>query len=155
MLPAFQKNVLLCGVGVINRDFARCVCRWAFFARTNFLVSLKGIEGRITGTITDQTGGAIAEAAVTVADVARGVSRTLTTDDSGEYNAPNLLPGEYSVRAEAKTSRKSVTRENIVVEVGKELRVDLTMQPGDVSQTITISESVPMVRPPMQPWAER
>src|SRR3984893_17171789 len=62
----------------------------------------QGNQGRITGTITDQTGGVVAGATVTVLDVDRGAPRNLTTGDSGEYNAPNLLPGSYSVRAEAK-----------------------------------------------------
>ena len=104
----------------------------------------QGNLGRITGTIADQTGGVIAGATVTVKDVERGVSRTLTTGDSGEYNAPNLLPGTYAVRAEAK-GFKSVNRENILLEVGKEIRVDLPLQPGEVSQTITITEAPPMV----------
>ena len=113
-----------------------------------FLVSVplfsQGNLGRITGTITDQSGGVIAGATVTVNDVERGVSRTLTTGDSGEYNAPNLLPGSYAVRAEAK-GFKAVRRENILLEVGKEIRVDLALQPGEVSQTITITEAAPMV----------
>ena len=104
----------------------------------------QGNLGRITGTIADQSGGVIAGATVTVKDVERGVSRTLTTGDSGEYNAPNLLPGTYAVRAEAK-GFKSVNRENILLEVGKEIRVDLPLQPGEVSQTITITEAAPMV----------
>jgi outer membrane receptor protein involved in Fe transport len=104
----------------------------------------QGNLGRLTGTITDQSGGVIAGATVTVKDVERGVSRTLTTGDSGEYNAPNLLPGTYAVRAEAK-GFKSVNRENILLEVGKEIRVDLPLQPGEVSQTITITEAAPMV----------
>jgi uncharacterized protein (DUF2141 family) len=58
--------------------------------------------GRLTETITDQSDGVIAGATVTDKDMERGVSRTLTTGDSGEYNAPNLLPGSYAVRAEAK-----------------------------------------------------
>ena len=104
----------------------------------------QGNLGRLTGTITDQSGGVIAGATVTVKDVERGVSRTLTTGDSGEYNAPNLLPGTYAVRAEAK-GFKAVERENILLEVGKEIRVDLPLQPGEVSQTITITEAAPMV----------
>jgi hypothetical protein len=104
----------------------------------------QGNLGRITGTITDQSGGAIAGATVTVLDVQRGVSRTLTTGDSGEYNAPNLLPGGYSVRAEAKGFKK-VEQQNILLEVGKEIRVDLSLQPGEISQTITITEAPPMV----------
>jgi hypothetical protein len=104
----------------------------------------QGNQGRITGTITDQSGGLMAGATVTVVDVERGDTRTVTTGDSGEYNAPNLLPGAYTVRAEAK-GFKTVERQKIVVEVGKELRVDLSLQPGDVSQTITITESIPLV----------
>jgi outer membrane receptor protein involved in Fe transport len=104
----------------------------------------QGNLGRITGTIADQSGGVIAGATVTVKDVERGVSRTLTTGDSGEYNAPNLLPGTYAVRAEAK-GFKAVERQNILLEVGKEIRVDLPLQPGEVSQTITITEAAPMV----------
>jgi hypothetical protein len=48
---------------------------------------------RIYGAITDQTGGAIAGATVTVTDVDRGIPRTLTADDTGQYSASSLLAG--------------------------------------------------------------
>ena len=96
------------------------------------------------GTVTDQSGGAIAGATVTITDVDRNVTRTLTTDASGAYNAPSLLPGTYKVRAEAK-GFKAIERPNIILEVGGELRVDLSMQPGEVTQTITVTEALPMV----------
>jgi len=63
-------------------------------------------NGRILGTVTDTSGGVVAGATVTVLDVDRGVSRSLTTDDAGEYNAPNLTPGGYTVRAEANGFKK-------------------------------------------------
>src|SRR6267143_2552302 len=113
-----------------------------------FLLSLpaysQGSTGRILGTVVDQSGGTVANAAVTVLDKDRGVSRNLTTDDAGVYNAPNLTPGNYTVRAEAK-GFKVFERQNIVLEVGKELRVDATLQPGDQTQTVTVTESVPLV----------
>src|SRR5216684_1549294 len=112
------------------------------------LVSLpafsQGSAGRIVGTITDQTGGAIGGATVTILDVQRGTTRTLTTDDSGAYNAPNLIPGAYKVRAEYK-GFKVTERQNIVLEVGQEIRVDLTLQPGEQAQTITVTEALPLV----------
>ena len=86
----------------------------------------------------------MAGATVTVTDTERGVTRTLTTDDAGAYNAPNLTPGTYTVRAEAK-GFKTIQRENILIEVGKELRVDLTLQPGEQQQTITVTEAIPLV----------
>src|ERR1700733_3194445 len=58
--------------------------------------------GRILGTVFDQSGAVIANASVTVTDVARGVSRILVTDSAGEYEAPALTPGNYTVRGEAK-----------------------------------------------------
>jgi carboxypeptidase family protein len=104
----------------------------------------QGTAGRILGSVTDQSGGVIAGATVIVTDVNRNTPRTLTTDQSGEYNAPNLLPGNYKVRAEAK-GFKAFERSGIFLEVGGEIRVDLVMQPGEVSQTITVNEDVPMV----------
>src|SRR5258705_1528195 len=104
----------------------------------------KGSSGRILGTVTDQTGSVISGATVTVTDTERGVTKTLVSNDAGEYNAPNLQPGTYKVRVEAK-GFKTIERQNVVLEVGREIRVDLTVQPGDQVQTITITESVPLV----------
>ncbi len=104
----------------------------------------QGTAGRILGTVTDQSGGAIAGATVIVTDMDRNVPRTLTADQSGEYSAPNLLPGKYKVRAEAK-GFKAYERSGIFLEVNGEVRVDLVMQPGEVSQTITVNEAVPMI----------
>jgi len=104
----------------------------------------QGNAGRIMGTVTDQSGGVVSGATVTVIDTDRGVTKTLMTNDAGEYNAPTLNPGTYKVRVEAK-GFKTIERQNVVLEVGKEVRVDLTVQPGDQVQTITITESVPLV----------
>jgi len=104
----------------------------------------QGSTGRIMGAVTDQTGGNIAGAAVTVTDVQRGISRNLTTDESGEYLAPNLLPGTYKVHVEAK-GFKTFDRQNILLEVGKEVRVDVVLQTGARTETITVTEDVPMV----------
>ncbi len=104
----------------------------------------QGNFGRILGAVTDQSGGVVAGATVTVVDTQRGVARTLKTDDAGEYNAPTLIPGTYMVRAEAK-GFKTVERQNVVLEVGKEVRVDLTVQPGEQTQTITVTEAIPLV----------
>jgi len=104
----------------------------------------QGNTGRILGSITDQSGGAIADATVTITDVQRGVTRTLTTDGEGEYAAPNLIPGTYKVRAEFK-GFQAVERPNILLQVGQDVRVDVALQPGEISQTITITEATPMM----------
>src|SRR5437588_4315803 len=101
-------------------------------------------QGTIQGGVFDQTGGAIAGATVSVIDVARGVTRALTTDASGEYVAPSLLPGTYTVRAEAKGFRVT-ERSGVLVEVGKTIRVDLTVQPGEQTQTVTVTGEIPEI----------
>src|SRR3989441_11474364 len=104
----------------------------------------QGSNGRILGTVTDQSGGVISGATVTIIDKDRGVARTLTTDDAGEYNAPTLNPSTYTVRVEANGFKK-LERQNVVLEVGKEVRVDLTVQPGEQTQSVTVTEAVPLV----------
>ena len=104
----------------------------------------QGSSGRILGTVTDQSGGVVAGATVIIIDTERGINRTLTTDDVGAYNAPNLTPGNYTVRVEAK-GFKRIERQGVGIEVGREVRVDVTVQPGDQNQTLTVTESVPLV----------
>src|SRR5215472_11751202 len=104
----------------------------------------QGSTGRILGVVTDQSGGNVANATVAITDVARGVSQTLTTDSDGAYVAINLLPGTYTVKVEYK-GFKSFERKNILLEVGKDVRIDAVLSPGAATETITITEQVPMV----------
>ena len=104
----------------------------------------QGSYGRILGTITDQSGGVVPGATITLIDKDRGVARTLTTDEAGVYNAPNLTVGTYTVRVEAKGFQR-LERQNVVLEVGKEIRVDLIVQPGEQQQTVTVTEAIPLV----------
>jgi hypothetical protein len=108
----------------------------SLFAQGNF--------GRILGTVTDQTGAVLPGATVTVIDTERGVARNLTTDAAGEYNAPTLIPGTYTIRVEA-NGFKRLDRQNVALAVGQEVRIDLTPQPGDQTQTITVNEAIPLV----------
>jgi hypothetical protein len=104
----------------------------------------QGNTGRISGVVTDQSGGNVANATVTITDVARGVSQTLTTDSDGAYVGLNLLPSTYTVRVEYK-GFKTFERKNILIEVGKDVRIDAILQTGSTTEPITITEEVPMV----------
>ena len=101
-------------------------------------------QGTIQGAVLDQTGGAVAGASVTVTDVARGVTRTLLTDDAGQYVAVSLNPGTYMVRAEAKGFR-AVEHSGVLLEVGQTIRVDMVLQPGEQTQTITVTGELPAI----------
>ena len=100
--------------------------------------------GRILGTVSDQSGAAVAGASVTVADLQRGTSRTLTTDGSGGYSAPELQPGTYKIRVEAK-GFKTTERPNVVIEVATDVRADFALQTGQVTEMVVVQEDVPLV----------
>jgi Carboxypeptidase regulatory-like domain/TonB dependent receptor-like, beta-barrel len=100
--------------------------------------------GRIFGRVTDQSGGVIAGTPVTVANVATGTTRNLTTDDAGQYNAPGLIPGTYTVRVSA-TGFTTAVRQGILLEIGKDVRIDVQLTPGGVTQTIEVTGTAPMI----------
>jgi len=100
--------------------------------------------GRIFGTVSDQSGAAVAGAAVVVTDVQRGTTRAVASDASGDYVVTELQPGVYKVRAEAK-GFKTVERVNIGVEVAQDLRVDITLPTGQVTETVVVTDEVPLV----------
>ena len=110
----------------------------------SFALLAQGNFGRILGSVKDSTGAVIPGATVSIIDKDRGLARTLTTDEAGLYNAPNLIPGTYLVRAEL-PGFKRLDRENVVVEVGSEIRVDLTIEPGQQGETVTVNEAIPLV----------
>src|ERR1700730_6813110 len=100
--------------------------------------------GRILGTVADQSGASLPGATVTIVDVQRGTTRALSTDEAGVYLAPDLIPGTYKIRAEAK-GFKSVERLNLELEVAKDLRIDFVLPPGQISETIVVNEEVPLL----------
>jgi len=126
------KNVSIAGVFLFV-----CLFSVAAFAQG-------GSTGRIMGAVTDQTGGVIGGATVAITDTQRGVTRMLTTDEAGAYNAPELIPGTYSVKVDF-PGFKSTERQKILVEVGKEYRVDLVIEPGEQSEKITVTEDLPLI----------
>src|SRR5438132_12449868 len=90
----------------------------AIFAQANF--------GRILGKVSDPSGAVLPGATISIIDTQRGLARTVTTGEAGQYNAPTLIPGTYTVRVEF-PGFKTLDRQNVVVEVGKEILVDLTI----------------------------
>lgn len=100
--------------------------------------------GHISGTLTDSSGSLVPNATVIVTDVDRGVSRNLTTDSAGQYSAPSLLPGTYKVRAEA-SGFSAAERQGIALGVGQEIRIDLSLAPGQQTQTVVVTGTPPII----------
>ena len=101
-------------------------------------------QGRILGSVTDQTGAVVSGAKVTITNPATGVARTLTTGAAGEYVAPNLEPGPYAITVEA-SSFKKAQRTGLTLEVAKDIRADFQLIAGSIGEVVTVSEEAPIV----------
>ncbi len=138
-----QLRTVLSQDGRANRPF-----RLPFVAFTLLALSVSALAqstaGRILGTLTDPSGAAVPGATVLVTDVERGTSRTSTTDESGSYAFPDLPPGTYKLHVQAKGFR-GVDRPNVRIEVASDVRADFALQPGNVTETLTITEEVPLI----------
>jgi len=106
----------------------------------------QNVYGTIAGTVTDATGAAISEAAVTLTNLGTAETHKTTTDSSGNYTFVNLVPGRYRVEA-VKTGFKNFAREPIIVEIESGLRVDIAMQVGAQSETVEVTGEAPMLQP--------
>src|SRR5580704_317938 len=96
------------------------------------------------GQVTDATGAAVPGAQVSVSNTDTNLTRTLETNSAGEYRIELLPVGSYRVEI-TKPGFKKVVLEGIVLQVNVPGRVDATMQLGNVSETITVTESVPLI----------
>src|SRR6266481_1381818 len=101
--------------------------------------------GSIAGTVSDASGAAIADAQVTLTNLATTEKRVAQSGADGLYDFVNLLPSRYSIVAE-KTAFKRITRPEVIVEVGQSVRIDITLQVGDVSQTIEVTSETPLLQ---------
>jgi len=98
----------------------------------------------IYGRVTDANGGTIPGAQVAVLNTDTNLSRAAQTNADGEYRIEFLPVGNYRVEIAAQAFKRFV-RAGIVLEVSVAARVDALLQLGDVSQTVTVAESVPLV----------
>jgi hypothetical protein len=102
--------------------------------------------GTVTGSVVDSSGGAVADAQVTLTNQGTSEKRTQTTGSDGLYTFVNLFAGKYKVDAE-KAGFKRTSRTDIVVEVQQTSRIDLTMQVGAVNQVVEVTGETPLLQP--------
>jgi len=99
------------------------------------------ISGTIEGSVLDPSGAFVSGAKVTVTNQDRNqVVRTITTDASGAYSAPFTPVGKYSVKVEA-PGFKTATHSDIVLNVHDDLKINISLEIGAVSETVDVKES--------------
>src|SRR4051812_10391184 len=88
----------------------------------------QAVNGSLLGSISDASGARVPNATVVITETNTGISRTATTNESGNYTFPDVPPGMYSVSVEL-TGFKKMTRSEVPVLVNSSVRIDLTLQP--------------------------
>ncbi|MGB2626796.1 MAG: carboxypeptidase-like regulatory domain-containing protein, partial [Candidatus Acidiferrum sp.] len=95
--------------------------------------------GRVLGSVHDPQDAAIVGAKITVTDTQRNTVRTTLTDETGDYVVADLQPSTYKVLIEAKGFNTYVVS-SVLIEVGKDVRVDANLKTGDSTLVITVDE---------------
>ena len=125
----------------MNKSF-RISLALAILACASFLLTLpasaQSVYGSIYGTVTDKTGAAVAGATVTVKDEAKGTIVTVTSNGSGDYSVPHLIPDVYDLKVSAK-GFKSFETKGVGVEADAAPRVDPTLDVGGSSETVEVN----------------
>jgi hypothetical protein len=98
----------------------------------------------ITGRVTDSSNAVVPNCAVVVTNVGTGIERKTSTNESGYYTVPNLLPGAYRVQVEAK-GFKPVRQDGITLQVQQVARLDFVLQVGTVRETVEVQAQAPLL----------
>ena len=105
----------------------------------------QAVNATVLGTVTDSSGASVANVKVTITETNTGISRVSQTNESGNYVFPDLPPGTYSVVAE-QAGFKRESRAGIDVIVNTTGRIDLVLQPGNASETVTVIAETPILQ---------
>ncbi len=124
--------------GILVATFlAAWLCSSPAFAQTSF--------GTITGVVRDSTGAVLPDATITVTNENTGLTRQVTTDGSGNYLVSSLQPSVYTLSAELGGFKKGVASK-VNLEVNQTLRVDMTLEVGELSQTVEVEAAAPLLQ---------
>jgi hypothetical protein len=108
-------------------------------------VSAQAVSGTILGTVKDSTGAVMPGASVTLVNTGTGFTRTVVTDPKGEYTAPQVPTGTYTVSAEM-SGFKKVTMANVHLGVDQHPKIDLTLDLGQLTESVEIQAETPLLQ---------
>src|SRR2546422_7426206 len=108
---------------------------WSVYAQT----------ASLTGTVTDPAGVVLPGVTITITEAQTNASRMFATDERGNYSVSFLPPGLYRIEA-GLPGFKTAIRESVVLSVDDRLRIDFTLQIGEVAEKIVVTTTTPFVQ---------
>jgi outer membrane receptor protein involved in Fe transport len=115
-----------------------------YFLTSQVLSAQNRNAGEIRGTVTDQTGAEMPGVTVTITEISTGVTQHVTTNGAGIYDAPDVLPGQYTLKF-SKEGFKELIRSGIVLYL-QTITVDAHLQVGSLSQRVNVTAPAPLVQ---------
>jgi hypothetical protein len=105
----------------------------------------QAVSARLLGTVTDASGAVVPNASLTIRETLTGVTHAAQSNESGNWTVPDLPPGLYEINVEAKGFKKEI-RHDITLVVDTVTRVDVQLQPGNVSETVEVTGAPPILQ---------
>ncbi len=99
----------------------------------------------LSGLVTDEQGGPVASATISIKNTGTGVVREVSTNPDGIYSAPNLLPGNYEMTVTA-TGFQTLTQKGVTLTVGGQQALNIIMKVGSLSQTVEVNAAIPDIQ---------
>lgn len=118
-----------------------------FFVIAGFAVSsllAQSTYGTLLGTVQDPSGGVIQGAQVVATELSTNTPKTATTDSRGNYEIPNLLPGNYQVSISA-GGFKQFIRKQIMLDPRAEVRIDASLEVGSTGTVVQVAAPAPVI----------
>ncbi|HEX4949524.1 MAG TPA: carboxypeptidase-like regulatory domain-containing protein [Blastocatellia bacterium] len=115
------------------------LCTTVFFLLA--LISVSSAQtstATLKGVVTDNTGAVTPGATVNLTQVSTGTKRTFTTDTSGQFTFTFIEPGQYALEVQGQ-GFKRFTQDGVKLEVGQLAELNVTLEPGNISETINIT----------------
>ena len=132
--------------GTEIRNFVSLILLIAGLFVSGAFAQSQALNGQIEGIVTDANGASLSGATVVARNIETGAERSATSDSSGVYRFPLLPLGNYRVTVEM-ANFKRLIREGITLTAGSTATVNLALEPGGVSETVTITSDAPIADP--------
>jgi hypothetical protein len=122
---------------------AVCLAVAMSLVSSTFLTA-QGASGRILGRVADPSGAVLAGVKITLLNEATGINRDVLTNDSGDYNFVDVVPGTYTVQFELKGFKKNVQKD-VIVDVNQVVTLNSALQIGGSQETVEVTSEAPQV----------
>lgn len=129
----------------MNQQIRAVICALLLMVSSMAFGQARMTGADLGGVVTDESGGVLPGATVTVTNVATNLSRSVVSAASGRYVVPALPPGTYTIKVEL-SGFATNTRSGVVLALGQGVTIDVTLAVGGTREDVSVTADVPLVQ---------